>query len=442
MPSTQDARRWRLLDADEAERARFASLAETLAHAEAEPCAPPNTLRQVHRVVVDDRRYWLKRFRRVQVKNLARNVLTRPRSGVDAEREAAVAGALRAAGVRAPRPVAVGRSGLGSELLVAELPGEALRDRLSAGRCPRQLADRVADFCGGLFRRGFSLPDLSADHVFVDGADPATAEFGVLDLHDGSLGRPRLRPLRRCLRRFARSVRGLSIPRVAALRFATRLARAAGVDARRLIAGLPPFDTHGRYDAAGRAPRYAGRNPRRSEAELDLLRALWPGRPGELVLDAPCGAGRLAAPLHALAAVWHGADRSAAMLAEARRHDGEAAPLVRADARHLPFADRAFDGVVVFRFVHHLPAAQAREAIAEACRVAERFVVVSFFHPISLHNLNRRLGEAIARRPPARFTLRVADVDRTMRRAGFERVAVAAQARFVRDLWIAAYTRA
>src|SRR5690606_18413128 len=154
---------------------------------------------------------------------------------------------------------------------------EPLRARLGEGRCPRALADRVADHCGELFRRGFSLPDLSADHVFVDGDDAERATLGVLDLHDGALGRPRLRPLRRCLRRFARSVRGLAIPRAAALRFAARLARAAGVGARRAIAGLPPFDTHGRYDAR-RASRYASRNPERAARELALLRAIWPGR--------------------------------------------------------------------------------------------------------------------------------------------------------------------
>src|SRR5690606_14729644 len=103
--------------------------------------------------------------------NLLRNLLTRPRCTVDAEREAAVASALRGAGLRAPRPVAIARDGLGSALLVAELGGEPLRARLGEGRCPRALADRVADHCGELFRRGFSLPDLSADHVFVDGDD-------------------------------------------------------------------------------------------------------------------------------------------------------------------------------------------------------------------------------------------------------------------------------
>lgn len=439
---------WQFLDADAAERSAFPDARAALAAAVAEPVAPRNRLRSVHLVVgPDGRRYFLKRFDGVQWKNLWRNLTTAPRAGREGPREAAVAGALRRAGHGAPRPVAVGCRGRASLLLLAEVPGTPFADRIRTGLADRTLADRVAAHCGQLLAEGFRLPDLSADHVFVDGADADTAELTVLDLHEGSLGPADRRTLRRVLRRFARSVAGLPVRRSHALRFAVRLCRAAGLASasRTVIASLPPFDTHARYDHGLRSTRYATRAPRRAAQEIRLLKRVWPGVPGDSVLDAPCGAGRLRAPLEAAGAVWTGADRSAAMLDESRRAveaAGLTRSLCRADALALPFAERSFDGVVVFRFLHHLPPAAAERAVAEACRVADRFVVISFFHKVSTHHLQRRVEGLVRGRAPNRFAITCATMDRWMHAQGFRRRAAAAQTPFLRDLWVTAYERA
>lgn len=435
---------WRFVDADAAERAAFCDVAAVLARMEAEPVAPPNRLRAVHRVGgADGRRYYLKRFAGVQVKNLLRNLVTRPRSTVDAEREAAVAMALRAAGWSAPRPVAVGRSGAASVLLLAELPGESLRELLVTGRCERRMAERIADHCGQVLAAGFWLPDLSADHVFVDGADAQSARLAVLDLHDGMLRRPDARLLRRVLRRFRRSVRDLPLPRREVLRFAVRLCRAAGLPraARAAVERLAPLDTHARYDTGGRAERYRERNPRRAAREVALLERVWPGRAGETVLDVPCGAGRLARVLGERGVTWHGADRSVAMLELARHVVAGRAPLSAADAVALPFANGSFDGVVMFRFLHHLPPEVARVAVTEAARVARRFVVVTFFHPVSAHHLQRKVKAAVTGRARTRFAVTLRELDGWMGAAGLRRTRRAAEAAFARDLWIAAYER-
>ena len=48
------------------------------------------------------------------------------------------------------------------------------------------------------------------------------------------------------------------------------------------------------------------------------------------------------------------------------------------------FADRAFDCVIMWRFLHHIGSATTRQAILrEAARVTRRKVLVSFHHPIS-----------------------------------------------------------
>lgn len=438
---------WQFLEADALERQAFPDARTVLGAASPEPVAPRNRHRSVHAVTgPDGRRYFLKCFEGVQWKNLWRNLTTAPRAGREGPREARMALALREAGHGAPRPVATARRGRASLLLLAELPGTPFADWIADGRADRRLADRVAEHCGRLLAEGFCLPDLSADHVFVDGDDPETARFAVLDLHEGRLGRTDRRTLRRVIRRFARSVTGLPIRRAAALRFAVRLCRAAGQRARTrpVLASLPPFDTHGRYDHGLRSARYASRAPRRAAREIQLLEQVWPGASGDQVLDAPCGAGRLRAPLEKAGARWSGADRSSAMLRQAC--DSVAAAglqrsLCRGDALALPFADRSFDGVVVFRFLHHLPPAAAERAVAEACRVADRFVVASFFHKVSAHHLRRRFESIVRGRAPNRFAITCGTMDRWMRAQGFRRRAVRAQAPYLRDLWVTAYER-
>ena len=113
---------------------------------------------------------------------------------------------------------------------------------------------------------------------------------------------------------------------------------------------------------------------------------------------------------------------------------------MQADALQAPFGDRAVDGVVMFRFLHHLPPDAARAAVAEACRVARRFVVISFFHPVSAHHLRRRARQLLGA-PATRFALPTAEVARVASRNGFRVEATAAQLPYLRDLWLVALVR-
>jgi ubiquinone/menaquinone biosynthesis C-methylase UbiE len=67
--------------------------------------------------------------------------------------------------------------------------------------------------------------------------------------------------------------------------------------------------------------------------------------PGADILDCPCGWGRHSAVLAAAGYRVTGADRSQALLDEARRRGGEF-ELVQADYRELPFPDASFDAVL------------------------------------------------------------------------------------------------
>lgn len=436
--------RWQLWTDDAEERRLFASLDAAL-RLPATPAGPPNRLRRCDRIDAAGATWYRKQFERTQWKNRLWFRTTGPRACDDAQRERRVTAALRAAGFEAPRPIADGRRGTTSVYVCAALPGRACRDLLAAGDDDAALWSQVARHCGTLLARGFRLPDLSAEHVFAR-RDGATWRLAVLDLHNGRLaaaGPAPRRLVRRVLRRFARSVRDLPVTERRALRFAVRLLRAAGLRrdaARQVLAALPPFATAARYERAGKSRAYAERNPRRTARELALLARIWPGRAGETVLDLPCGAGRLHDFLRERAHTVLQADGALAMLREARAR-GAAAAGVQADALAMPFADGAVDGVVMFRFLHHLaPAARAR-AIAEACRTARRFVTVSFFHPCSAHHLRRRL-RALLGGPTTRHALTLGALRAEFARHGFVPQAHTADLPFGKDLWLASFVRA
>jgi SAM-dependent methyltransferase len=434
---------WRLTTEDDDERRTFADLARTLA-LPWRAAAPPNRLRRVHRIEHGGNTYFLKSFERTQWKNRLWFACTAPRARTDAEREHAVTERLRAAGVLAPRPVAVGRDGGASHYVCAQLPGEPIAQLRRRGQAGDALLLAAARRCGHVIGLGFALPDLSADHVFVQpGGEP---RFGILDLHNAGIvapGRVGDRVFVRLARRTQRSLQATPLPFVLALRLFVALTRAAGLARarrRRLVERLPPPDPARRYERRGKSAAYSARSPRRSRREAALLAAIWPGRRGERVLDLPCGAGRLQPFLAAAGHTVVQVDGALAMLQQAAADGREAAHRAQADARRVPLADRAVDGVVMFRFLHHLTPAEQDLALAEAARVAGRFVVVSFFHPCSAHHLQRRIAGWFGR-PSARFPTTLGALRRRLAAHGFVLAAHGAEAPFLRDLWVAVFER-
>jgi len=119
-----------------------------------------------------------------------------------------------------------------------------------------------------------------------------------------------------------------------------------------------------------------------------------------LVLDVPCGAGRLAAVLAAHGS-YVGVDLSPAMLAEARKVDASSLALLRGEIQRLPFADGSFDAVVCCRLLHHVREPEhVADVLRELCRVSRRLVVASFWDAGTLPAWRRRVlpGEREARR--------------------------------------------
>ncbi|HZO19524.1 MAG TPA: methyltransferase domain-containing protein [Gemmatimonadaceae bacterium] len=85
--------------------------------------------------------------------------------------------------------------------------------------------------------------------------------------------------------------------------------------------------------------------------------------------------------------------------------NGKALPVVRADARYLPVADRSFDVVLCSQLLHHFPRDEGLGLVRELDRVARRRIIISDirrswvaaagiwlaswplrFHPVSRHD--------------------------------------------------------
>lgn len=125
---------------------------------------------------------------------------------------------------------------------------------------------------------------------------------------------------------------------------------------------IAAYDTHAarfaeRHDVVNMEPHL-----------LAFAEALQPGP----VLDAACGGGRDLAWFRARRMPAIGLDRSAGMLAEARKRLGPTAALVQADLCDLPFVKATFAGVWHCASLLHVDKLAARQALVQAWRVLER----------------------------------------------------------------------
>jgi len=150
-------------------------------------------------------------------------------------------------------------------------------------------------------------------------------------------------------------------------------------------------------DAAGyrdrrftRSRRWRRIDRREQEIVRRFLASL--GR-GASALDVPCGAGRLVHLFGETGVGYTGADVALPMLALARQATGDAALVVAADARRLPFADGAFDAVVSVRLMHRILEGDARAAmLREMARVACGPVLATYYLRWNLRGVRKRLS--------------------------------------------------
>jgi ubiquinone/menaquinone biosynthesis C-methylase UbiE len=134
--------------------------------------------------------------------------------------------------------------------------------------------------------------------------------------------------------------------------------------------------------------------------EKEAVFALLPPVTGLRILDAGCGTGNFSLTLAARGAEMVGVDRSAAMLARARRQSREGPgrlAWVRGDLAQLPFPAHSFDGVISIVALDFM---NCREAvIRELGRVLKPggFLVLAVLNRYSLWTLKRKLEALVSR---------------------------------------------
>jgi ubiquinone/menaquinone biosynthesis C-methylase UbiE len=129
------------------------------------------------------------------------------------------------------------------------------------------------------------------------------------------------------------------------------------------------------------------------------------------------------------------------MIAIAREHAFEvnlSCHVERQDLEKLTYPDGHFDTIVCFRLFHHFPNVEIRQrVVSELCRVAGKFVVLSYFSPYSVQSVRRKLSG----KDTDRFATSLAEVEGYFRQAGFRLVEDFAQMRVLHTLHLAVFAR-
>lgn len=202
-----------------------------------------------------------------------------------------------------------------------------------------------------------------------------------------------------------------------------------------------------KYDDPGRVKRYEARDAGRHREEWALIeRSLSGIAPPATVLDVPCGTGRIAAEFLARGAFVRCADLSPAMREAAASALMGRRGLLGVEAIDLeespPPVGWAAHLVVCFRLLHHLPDVATRgRVLATLAALAKPYLLVSFHHPLSGHNLARAVRRLASGVVGDRHSITVSRLAREAAEHGLVLRQTAALAAYRRELWVALFER-
>ena len=116
----------------------------------------------------------------------------------------------------------------------------------------------------------------------------------------------------------------------------------------------------------------------------------------DMLLDCPCGYGRLTELLKGKSGLLVSGDLNAYRVkAQSQYFSGIIGGCLNltCDVTHLPFKDGLFDGTVTFRLFHHLRESQLRKAVfSELSRVTGKYLLISYYGRNALHEFSRTLN--------------------------------------------------
>jgi ubiquinone/menaquinone biosynthesis C-methylase UbiE len=201
-----------------------------------------------------------------------------------------------------------------------------------------------------------------------------------------------------------------------------------------------------KYDETA-AAKYQVRRESKNRAEMRLVERAFAAIPRDArVLDVPCGGGRVTIHLLQRGYTVSSGDLSESMLSIAREsivHAGFPADVQRQDIEQLNYPDQAFDAVICFRLFHHFPDATIRQrTVKELCRVARRWVALSYFSPASVTSIKRKLRAAMGGRKAEHYPTSLSEVSGYFDRCGFKLAKDFAQMPLVHTMHLALFQRA
>ena len=146
-------------------------------------------------------------------------------------------------------------------------------------------------------------------------------------------------------------------------------------------------------------------------------------RPGLLIGDIPCGAGRMSAILLASGFRVVGVDVSEAMLALSRARfidAGERFRSVLHDAGDLPASDLRFDAAICVRLLFHFPPHEQIRLLRGIASVTSERVI--FMHGLDTpyHRVRRWVTRPLRRRPNARRPISPMELQQLLKESGLQ----------------------
>jgi len=198
--------------------------------------------------------------------------------------------------------------------------------------------------------------------------------------------------------------------------------------------------------SVAKAEVYTQRKNRKHASEMKLIdNALTLLTNVKSFLDAPCGAGRATILLEKHGYKTVGVDLGDGSIEVARREMarlGLHSSIEKANLEHLPFQDNRFDAVLCFRFFHHLPTPELRgRIVAELCRTANKYVLISYFSPFSITSIKRTLRQNLGGKSSSQFRTPLEEVERYFAKNNFRLLQDYPQRRFIHTLHLAVFIK-
>ena len=194
------------------------------------------------------------------------------------------------------------------------------------------------------------------------------------------------------------------------------------------------------------ARKYQVRKEGKHNAEMRMVDRAFANVPKtHRVLDVPCGGGRVTVHLAKKGYAMSSADLSDSMIQITRETVAKNKfdiTVEKQDIENLTFKEKQFDTIISFRLFHHFPNPEIRQrAVTALCRVARKYVALSYFSPASMTSVKRKVRAALGGKKSEKHATPLKEVESYFAKAGFKLVKDYAQLPLIHTMHLALFER-